>query len=265
MPVDSENITILTTIQTFLRSLTADQQADLDIGQDEINQGVNAISAAVATADDEAEQILLRQNEMKGIVDEENERIQKNIKTTETNLLTKNRKMKFIDNKRQRAEQYNKILYVFIITLSLIIIAIIGFQYLPFLPDFILQIFVVIVGSLGLVQIFNIYRNLQLRSHLDYNELKLDPPNVLSSEEVAKKQQAAAKSGDLLGSIDIGGCRGAECCDTENDVVWNESSRKCVQKPTTAETEEFTVERMKYNRGIAQPNSPNETLLYSKV
>ncbi len=265
MPVESENINILSTIQTFLRSLTAEQQADLNIGQDEINQGVNAISAAVTTADDEAEQILLRQNEMKGIVDAENERIQKNIKTTETNLLTKNRKMKFIDNKRQRAEQYNKILYVFIITLSLIIIAIIGFQYLPFLPDVILQIFIVIVGSFGLVKIFNIYRNLQSRSHLDYNQLKLDGPKILSPEEVAKKQQAAAKSGDLLRSIDIGGCRAAECCDTEKDVIWSESSRKCIPKPTTAETEEFTVERMKYNRGIAQPNSPNETLLYSKV
>tara|TARA_E500000331_G_scaffold342917_1_gene377115 strand:- start:2889 stop:3686 length:798 start_codon:yes stop_codon:yes gene_type:complete len=265
MPVESENINILSTIQTFLRSLTAEQQADLSIGQDEINQGVNAISAAVTTADDEAEQILLRQNEMKGIVDAENERIQKNIKTTETNLLTKNRKMKFIDNKRQRAEQYNKILYVFIITLSLIIIAIIGFQYLPFLPDVILQIFIVIVGSFGLVKIFNIYRNLQSRSHLDYNQLKLDGPKILSPEEVAKKQQAAAKSGDLLRSIDIGGCRAAECCDTEKDVIWSESSRKCIPKPTTAETEEFTVERMKYNRGIAQPNSPNETLLYSKV
>ena len=202
---------------------------------------------------------------MKGIVDEENERIQKNIKTTETNLLTKNRKMKFIDNKRQRAEQYNKILYVFIITLSLIIVAIIGFQYLPFLPDFILQIFVIIVGSLGLVQIFNIYRNLQSRSHLDYNQLKLDGPKVMSPEEVAKKQQAAAKSGDLLGSIDIGGCREADCCDTENDVIWSKSSRKCIPKPTTAEAEEFTVERMKYNNNFAQPNSPSETLLYSKV
>jgi hypothetical protein len=265
MPVDSENIGILTTIQNLLSSLTPEQQTDLNIGQGDINNGISAISAAVATADDETEQILLRQNEMKGIVDAENERIQKNIKTTETNLLTKNRKMKFVENKRQRSEQYNRILYVFIICLSLIIIAIIGFQYFPFLPDFILQIFVVIVGSFGLIKIFNIYRELQTRSHLDYNELKLDGPNIMSSEEVAKKQQAAAKSGDLLGSIDIGGCRGAECCDTENDVIWSESSRKCVPKPTTAETEEFTVERMKYNRGIAQPNSSNETLLYSKV
>ena len=149
MPVESENINILTTIQQFLSSLTANQQADLNQGQDVINKGINDIKTAVATADDEAEQILLRQNEMKGIVDAENERIQKNIKTTETNLLTKNRKMKFIDNKRQRAEQYNEILYVFIITLSLIIIAIIGFQYLPFLPDIIVQLFVIIVGSFG--------------------------------------------------------------------------------------------------------------------
>ena len=265
MPVASENIDILTTIQTFLASLTAEQQVDLAIDQSEINSGISAISAAVATADDETEQILLRQNDMKGIVDAENERIQKNIKTTETNLITKNRKMGFVENKRQRSEQYNEILYVFVISLSLIIIAIVGFQYLPFLPDFILQIFIVIVGSIGLVKIFNIYRELQTRSHLDYNELKLTAPNVMSSEEVDKKQKAAAKSGDLLGSIDIGGCRGAECCDTESDVIWSESSRKCIPKPTTAETEEFTVERMKYNRGIAQPNSPSETLLYSKV
>jgi hypothetical protein len=265
MPVASENISILTTIQTFLGSLTADQQAGLNIDQTEINSGVAAIRAAVATADDEAEQILLRQNEMKGIVDAENERIQKNIKTTETNLLTKNRKMGFVENKRQRSEQYNDILYVFVISLSLIIIAIIGFQYFPFLPDFILQIFVVIVGSFGLVKIFNIYRKLQTRSHLNYNELKLDAPNMISPDEVEKKQNAAAKAGDLLGSIDIGGCRGAECCDTDNDVIWSESSRKCIPKPTTNETEEFTVERMKYNRGIAQPNSPSETLLYSKV
>ena len=265
MSGSSENIDILTTIQTFLKSLTADQQAELNIGSDEINKGVDAIDVAVANATDETEKILLRQNEMKGIVDAENERIQKNIKTTETNLLTKNRKMSFVENKRQRSEQYNYILYVFIICLSLIIIAVIGFQYFPFLPDFILQIVVVIVGSFGLIKIFNIYRNLQGRSHLDYNELKLDAPNKISPEEVEKKQKAAAKSGDLLGSIDIGGCSGAECCDTDNDVVWSESSRKCIPKPTTNETEEFTVERMKYNRGIAQPNSPSETLLYSKV
>tara|TARA_B110000285_G_C15005367_1_gene553573 strand:+ start:177 stop:974 length:798 start_codon:yes stop_codon:yes gene_type:complete len=265
MPIASENIDILTAIQTFLGSLTPTQQANLDINQTEIASDVAAIGAAVATATDETEQILLRQNDMKDIVDAENERIQKNIKTTETNLLTKNRKMSFVENKRQRIEQYNEILYVFVISLSLIIIAIIGFQYLPFLPDFLLQFIVVIVGSFGLVKIFNIYRNLQTRSHLNYNELKLDAPNLISPDDVAKKQKAAAKSGDLLGSIDIGGCRGAECCDTANDVIWSESSRKCIPKPTIEETAGFTVERMKYNRGIAQPNSPSETLAYSKV
>ena len=40
---------------------------------------------------------------------------------------------------------------------------------------------------------------------------------------------------------------------------------KSVPKPTQEETEQFTVERMKYNNNFAQPNSPSETLLYSKV
>ena len=76
MPVASENISILTTIQTFLGSLTADQQAGLNIDQTEINSGVAAIRAAVATADDEAEQILLRQ------IKDKNDLLQK---TTERN------------------------------------------------------------------------------------------------------------------------------------------------------------------------------------
>jgi hypothetical protein len=263
----SVSLNIINTLQQILKLLTPDQQSALEDEADDIKSGINALAAATDEADDEAAKLLLKQDKMKGIVDAENKRIQRNIQTTETNLLTKKRTMNFTENKQLRTEQYNEMLYVFVLSLALIIIAVIAFRYFPFLPDFILQALILIVGSVGIIRIFNLYVNLQSRSHLNYNELKLDRPNVSSPEEVEQKQKAAAKSGDLLGSIDIGGCRAAACCDTtENSgVEWNESSRKCIKKEDVVTAEEFTVERMKYNKGIASPNSPSESNRYSKV
>jgi len=268
-PLESESLNIINTIQQILKSLTPQQQSALETDANEINSGINALDAVAASADNNAAKILLKQDEMKGIVDAENKRIQRNIQTTETNLLTKKRTMNFTENQQLRTEQYNEMLYVFVLTLALISIAVIAFQYLIFLPDFILQIFIVLVGVIGLIRIFNLYTTLQGRSRLNYNELKLARPNVITAEEAEQKMKAAAKSGDLLGSIDIGGCRAAACCDTtENSgVIWDEPSRKCIKKEDDADAdqEDFTVERMKYNKGIASPNSPSELSRYSKV
>ena len=267
----SVSVRIINTLQQILKSLTPDQQSALETDANDIERGINALAVVTDEADDEAAKVLLKQDKMKGIVDAENKRIQRNIQTTETNLLTKKRTMNFTENQRLRTEQYNQILYVFVLSLALISIAVVSFQYFPFLPDFILQIFIVLVGVIGLIRILNLYTTLQGRSHLNYNELKLAGPNVSSPEEAEQKKKAAAKSGDLLGSIDIGGCRAAACCDTtENSgVIWDEPSRKCIKKvddaDADADQEDFTVERMKYNKGIASPNSPSEINRYSKV
>ena len=111
---------------------------------------------------------------------------------------------------------------------------------------------------------------MQSRSPLNYNELNLEKPIILSPEELLAKRKAAAKSGNLLGSIDVGGCNAADCCDTENGVVWDGEYCKIADTSDTTTTESgssetFIVERMKYNIGIAPPNTPSEINMYSKV
>tara|TARA_B110000503_G_C7119419_1_gene401809 strand:- start:356 stop:1150 length:795 start_codon:yes stop_codon:yes gene_type:complete len=258
---------IIGAIQNILSSLTPAQQTELETDSTTIENGITALGAVTAAADDDAKKLLLKQEEVWGIIGDENDRIQTNIKRTEDTLTTKKRVMNFTENQRLRTEQYNEMLYVFVLSLVLIVIAVVAFQYLPFFPDFILQLFIVLVGSIGLIRIFNLYINLQKQSHLNYNELKLDKPKVSSPEEVIAKQNAAAKSGDLLGSIDIGGCRAAACCDITNGVEWDETNSICVKTETTepGSNESFTVERMKYNKGVAPPNSPSELNMYSKV
>ena len=103
------------------------------------------------------------------------------------------------------------------------------------------------------------------RSHLNYNELDLDKPQIDTPEEVQQKQEAAAKSGDLLGSIDIGGCIGAACCDSSNNIVWNKTSRKCTYQAPFGNMNGFVIERLKYNKNIVSPNAPSEITTYSKV
>jgi hypothetical protein len=199
---------------------------------------------------------------------DDNTRIESNIKTVNDNILTKQRDLKFNENKRLRTEHYNEILYVFIFASFVIIAIVIGFRKLPFLPDSIAQILIIIIGSIAFIRIFILYKALQNRSHLNYNELNLAKPAISSPEEIKRKQALAKESGDLLGSTDIGGCKGAACCESAG-VKWDITSGKCITGTAdvddTDDADAFTVERLKYNKSIAPPNYASEVNTYSKV
>ena len=199
-------------------------------------------------------------------LEKDNTRIESNIKTINDNILTKQRALSFNENKRLRTEHYNEILYVFVFASLIILTIIIGFRQLSFIPDSISQLLIVIIGSAGFIRIFLLYKGLQERSHLNYNELNLAKPAISSPEEVERKQALAKESGDLLGSTDIGGCRGAACCKS-NGVKWDITSGKCITGTDDEDDEDdaFTVERLKYNKSIVSPNSASEVNIYSKV
>lgn len=258
MPSDSnqtETQSILSSLSEILNIDAIKNNSGLSSGTTSLQDRVNNLKTNIKNADDENNKLLLKQKEVKEIIKNEKERIQHNIDITENNLTTKKRLIEFNESNRLRTEQYNNILYIFVITLFIILVIIIGGRQIEFLPDIIPQILVIIIGSISAVKIFQMYYNINKRSHLDYNKLSLDKPAIDSPEQIKRNKEKAAKSGDLLGSISTGGCIGAECCD--EGTIWNESSRKC--------TEAFTTERLKYNHNIVPPNSPNEFNGYSKV
>ncbi len=251
---------ILTTIQSILSSLGTNTS---NIDTASVTNGLNSIQTITANADEKNKQLLLNQNEVKAIVDDENKRIQTNIQIVEDNLITKKRMVEFNENMRLRTEQYNQILLTFVLGMFVIVVIVIGGRLIPFMPEFILQVLMVIIGLATVIKMFTLYANIQARSHMNYNELDLDKPTVDTPEQIQQNKAAAAASGDLLGSIDIGGCVGAACCDSSNNVVWNESSRKCVQG--FENMDDFLAERLKYNKNIALSNSPSEINMYSII
>ena len=253
---------ILTTIQSILSSLGTNTS---NIDTTSVTNGLNTIQTISANADEKNKQLLLKQKEVKALVDDENARIQTNIQRVEDNLITKKRMVEFNENQRLRTEHYNEILSIFVLAMFVIIAIVIGFRLLPFLPGFISYTLILIVSGAAAIKIFMLYSNLQARSHLNYNELHLDKPIVDTPEQVKEKQEAAAKSGDLLGSIDIGGCMGAACCDSSNNIVWNATSRKCTYQAPFGNMNGFVIERLKYNKNIVSPNTPSEISRYSKV
>jgi Asp-tRNA(Asn)/Glu-tRNA(Gln) amidotransferase C subunit len=261
MPADSnqtETQSILSSLSEILQSFKEYSNVDTTNLDTQINQ----LKTNVENADDANNELLLKQEDVKAIIDDEKTRIQSNIDSTENNLTTKKRLIEFNESNRLRTEQYNNILYVFVISLSIIVIIIVGGRQIEFLPDIIPQILVIIIGSISGIKIFQMYYNMNKRSHLDYNKLSLDKPVIDSPEQIIRSKEKAAKSGDLLGSISTNGCVGAECCDV--GTTWNESSRKCTTIDNTT-NEGFVTERFKYNHNIAPPNSPNEFNEYSKV
>ena len=261
-PDQSSIQSILTTIQSILSSLGTNTS---NIDTTAVTNGLNSIQTITANADEKNKQLLLKQNEMKALVDDENQRIQSNIQRVEDNLITKKRMVEFNENIRLRTEHYNQILSIFVLAMFVIIAIVIGFRKLPFIPEFVLYTLVIIVGGAAIIKIFMLYSNLQARSHLNYNELDLDKPIVDTPEQVKEKQEAAAKAGDLLGSIDIGVCNGALCCDPSNNIVWNATSRKCTYQAPFGNMNGFVIERLKYNKNIVSPNTPSEISRYSKV
>ena len=256
MPTDSnqsETQSIMSTLNKLLQSFK--EYSDVDTA--DIDKQISQLQSNTSAADDANNELLLKQEEVKAIINDEKNRIQTNIDTVENNITTKKRMIEFNESNRLRTEQYNNILYIFVISLSLIVVIIIGFRQISFLPDIISQILVIIVGSVSSIYIFKLYSKINQRSHLDYNKLNLDKPVIDSPEQIKRSKETAAKSGDLLGSITTDGCTGAECCST--GTIWDTDAQQC-KIP-----EGFVTERLKYNHNIVPPNSPNEFNEYSKV
>ena len=182
--------------------------------------------------------LLTQQGEIEQIVEDEKERIDTNIQTVETSLFSKKRMVELNESARLKTEQYNKILYVFVISAAIIMIIVIGTPYLPMIPEIIPQLLIGMVGSFALIDIFLLYAGMNKRSTLDFSKLKLDPPAIKTSSENDIAKQKARAAGDLLGSIAIDGCTGPECCGT--GVIWDTSLMKCIEDNVASNTQLLT-------------------------
>ena len=207
------------------------------------------LSNDIAAQSEDNKQVLLKQAEVKSILDAENDRIQTNIDTIADNLVTKDRMIRMNENIRLRTEQYNRMLYAFSIGLLAIIGVVILFRRLPYIPYTIAYILFVIIGSVTLIQIGILYKTLQSRSPIDYNKIDFDN----STPRVGLDVDLSLRGVDATMPDIVGLCTGP-------NVVWADGVCKAV-----TEIAGFTTDRITYNQTMVKPNCPSEINMYTKV
>lgn len=222
---------LLSTQSNYLNSINtgnADDNAKLTDIQTKLTQLNNDYNNAnISSA-----QILTHQDMVNNIVTQEKNRLK--LKQDEINLELEGKKRGILmnDSYRKRYQEYTKITIIIVVSLVLCIaLAVLGKTF-PFIPSGILTLLCVIIIIIGLLLCYFIYSDISSRDKVNFDELNLGNPSLLSPNDIARKQQVAGKQGNLLSSINLGYCVGASCCSDASGTVWDSTQSMCVVKPS---------------------------------
>jgi hypothetical protein len=218
------------------------------------------------------------QQDMLNIVDTEKQRLLLKKEQIDTSIDGKKRGVLLNDSYRQRFEQYTKIIIIIIFTLAIFVLILMIGRNFPFIPSFVLDLLSIILFIVCFFSVYFTLVDIYSRDRLNYNELNLTGPSILTPAEIEKKNKEEGKAGNLLGSINIGTCVGQGCC--SDGAIWDGSNNVCLSEtaylkkygsinslatPAQRDSEQFSTMSFGINTNFVQPNSPNEYIGYSKI
>lgn len=220
--------------------------------------------------------VLDHQQDMLNIVDTEKQRLLLKKEQIDNALDGKKRGILLNDSYRQRFEQYSRIIIIIVFTLAIFIgILLIGKNF-PFIPSFVLDLLTIVLFIACFFIVYLSIVDIYKRDKINYNELDLQGPSILTPAEIEKKTKQEGKAGNLLGSINFGSCIGQSCC--SEGAAWDSSNNFCISESvylqkygsinklaTPAQNEQFSTMSLMLKNSLVQPNSPNEFIGYSKI
>jgi hypothetical protein len=223
-----------------------------------LQSNLSTLNGAYGGAIQSSSAVLAKQSEMSNLVDIEKQRLELKKQNIDNALVVKNRSVQLNDTYRMRQAQYLRIKVAFVSVLAIVIgITLLNRRY-PIVPQTVISLIIIIVIFVGILYSIFVYSSIVSRSLMNYNELDLAGPSAPTAADVIANQVAAGKAGDLLGTINVLGCSGAECCDT--GTIWNNVLSKCVPDATTSPSVNgFTT------MGLPHAFSPSEYDSYGKV
>lgn len=191
-----------------------------------LQTNLDALYTSFNDANISSSAVLTRQQTVSGIIDAEKARLEGKKQSIDNALVGKKRAINLNETYRMRQSQYLKIKVVFVIVLAICIGITLLNRRFQILPSIIFYLFIMIVMLIGGIYSLSIYASIASRSLMNYDELDLTGPTVLSDSEVAANRAAAVKAGDLLGTIDTKGCVGHNCC--SDTTKWDTTKLLCV-------------------------------------
>jgi len=169
---------------------------------------------------------LSRQSDIKYIISGETDRLNMKKATIDQAILSQNRIIYFNDNNRKIYSAYLIILIVLTITLAIVWLLRVIKKHVEVIPDWILDISIILTVSIGLIIMYNYWISIRMRNSYNFDEINLSPPTINTDN--------SSNNGDLTGAASSI-CIGSDCCKpasgTEPGSIWDDEKGKCVNDP----------------------------------
>ena len=238
---------------------------ELSASVQEVQKQLTGLNAAYNDTNASTAHILDKQEETSNIINTEKDRLLLKKQGIDNALIGKQRAIALNDSYRLKQSQFTNIKVTMVITLAIcILLVLLGRRY-PAFPSILITLSILIVLLIGVGYSLFLYSIISSRSKLNYNELDLGGPKVLTPEEEKAGQLRARKAGNLLGTINSEGCVGSDCC--SDGTAWNKELSKCIVFDETKETNTNVVKVQAFTtmNGKSLVNSPSEYDNYGRV
>jgi len=180
---------------------------------------LQGLSQSYVQANTSGAAVLNQQNQMIGIINAEQERLNEKQYLMDQAKVQQDRIALLNNSYRLRYAQYTKMVIVLIIGLCIhIVLRLIG-SYFTQVPSLFLVLLHIVNIVACLIIITYIYVDILSRDQINFNQLNLPPP-TLSGVTVA----STPDSGSLWGDFGLG-CAGQDCCGP--NTTWNSTTGLC--------------------------------------
>ena len=189
---------------------------------DNLKTQITKLQSSVANV---SEPVLIHQNELTDIVNNETKRLNSKKASIENATTTQKRMIHMNDSDSKKNAEYIKMMIAGVIVLAIIIGLIFLTRIFPFIGGIVVFIIVLLISTY-IIYCAHKYVVISSRDKMDFDKLSTTSPNIQTSSQIASELKANQASGNLLGSLNLGGCIGSSCCDV--GTVWDISGQMCI-------------------------------------
>jgi len=178
----------------------------------DLNANLTKLQSTAANANASINDTLTKQSIVNGILETENDRLNSKKTNIDNAISGQRRILQLNDSYRKRYAAYTRLILAIVFTLVVLFLVNLLKKRFSIIPDSVVMLLYIIIVSAYIIYAILLVTDINRRDRTNFDELDLNGPSVIDPAAIKKQAEKAAKSGDLLGSININGCIGSYCC-----------------------------------------------------
>jgi VIT1/CCC1 family predicted Fe2+/Mn2+ transporter len=227
---------------------------------------LNNINKSLQTAQATTGNILDHQNDLRSILDQEQNRLEQKKQSVDGAITTQERMIQLNQSYQKRYASYTKIVIVLTMTIILILGVLIIFRFFPFIPSIVIYIICTIISLIALVYIGTLYMDIRTRTVTNYDQIRLNnKPKTLTPP--IQSSPTPASNAEYLANLGIF-CSDQSCC--SSGTIWDPQSNKCtigglITPSASRSIQPFTLIGQTTPYSVVRPQEGFEFNKYAKM